>query len=93
MLIKQTKNDVYGLHTALPTEGDLELDHPLGEQIPYCEHWQTVWQISDGDEFTIVLGDQQWPLHNPVGEPGLFSNIESTEGIDAGHWWEWNSGF
>ena len=83
--------DIYRLHTSQETEGTTELDHPIGEQIPYCEHWEAVRKIVSRYEPTPVLGNQQWPLQDFVGEPGIFANIESSERIDECDWWQWNS--
>ena len=83
--------DLYWIYTPQETEGTTEFDHPIGEQIPYCEHWQAVRKVSYGHEPTSLLGYQQWPLQDFMGEPSVFSDFESTEGTDASNWWEWNS--
>ena len=90
-LITPTNYDIHGIYTTYKTEGTTELDHPIGEQIPYCIHWQTVREIISRNEPTPVLGHQQRPLQDFVGEPGIFANIESSERVDECDWWQWNS--
>lgn len=88
-----TKYDIHGIYTTQETEGTTELDYPIGEQIPYCVNWQTIWEINGRYEPFIILGNQQWTLHNTMVFPSIFPNIKSTKGIDECDWWEWNSGF
>ena len=90
-LTTPTNYDIHGFHTTYQTEATTELDHPIGEQIPYCEHWETVRQIVSRNEPTLVLGNQQWPLQDFMGEPSIFTDFESTEGVDECDWWQWNS--
>ena len=85
-----TSYDIYGIHTTYETEGTPELDHPIGEQIPYCEHWKAVREISNGNEPTPVLGHQQWSVQDTMGQPSILNDFESTEGIDECDWWQWN---
>ena len=82
-----TKYDIYGFHTTYETEATTELDYPIGEQIPYCEHWETVRQISNGYEPITLLGNQQWPSEYTMGFTSVFTDIESTEGTDECDWW------
>ena len=86
-----TNYDLYGIYTTYETETITEFDHPIGEQIPYCEYWETVRKISNGYEPTPILGHQQWPLQDFMGQPGIFANIESSERVDECDWWQWNS--
>ena len=88
-----TNYDIYRFHPTYQTEGIIEFDYTLGCEIPYCEHWQAIWKVNGGYESSIVLGHQSQTLQDFVGESGLFDDFESTEGIDAGDWWEWNCGF
>jgi len=86
-----TKYDIHGFHPTYETETTTELDHPIGEQIPYCKYWETVRKVPNGYEPTFVLGNQQWSLQNTLGEPGILTDFKSTEGIDECDWWLWNS--
>lgn len=85
--------DIHWFHTTPETEGTTEQDYPIGEQIPYCSHWETVRQISNGYEPSVVLGNQQQTLQDIMGFTSIFPDFESTEGVDGSDWWEWNSGF
>ena len=91
--MKQTTNDIHRLHTTPETEGDYSIDYSIGCEVPYCQHWKAVREIANGNEPNALLGYQQRPLYDIVGEPGVFNDFESTEGIDASDWWQWNSGF
>ena len=86
-----TNYDFYGIYTTYETEGTTEFNHPIGEQIPYCEYWQAVRKVSNGNEPTSILGNQQWSSKDTMGQPGVFSDFESSEGIDECDWWQWNS--
>lgn len=86
-----TNYDIYGFYTTYETERTPELDHPIGEQIPYCKYWKAVREISDGYEPTSLLGYQQWSIEDTVVFASVLSNFESTEGVDECDWWVWNS--
>ena len=85
--------DVYRLHTPPETEGTTESDYPVHGEVPYCEHWQTVWKVSDGHEPSTILGYKQLSMQDLMGESSIQSSGEGAQGIDASDWWEWNCGF
>ncbi len=85
------EQNIPGLHSPRQTETTTEFDYPIGEQIPYCEYWKAVREISDGNEFAFVLGNQQLTLQDFMGEPSIFTDGESAQGIDASDWWYWDS--
>ena len=91
-MCKKYEQDIHRLHTTSETEGTPECNHPLGEQIPYCIHWETVREISNGDEPSFILGYQQEALQYFMGFPGVFPIRESTQGTDASDWSDWDSG-
>lgn len=85
------EQSIHGLHPTFETEEPIEFDYTIGTEIPYCEHWQTVWQISDGYEPLVVLGYQRGTLQNTMGFSSVFPIGEGAQGVDAGDWWLWYS--
>ena len=86
-MYKKYEQDIHGLYTTYITETTIEFDYPIGCEVPYCEHWKAVWEISDGNELASILGNQQQALQDFMGEPCIFTNGESTQGVDDGYWW------
>ena len=70
---------IYWLYTTSETERDYSIDTWFNEQVPYCEHWQTVRQVSNGYEPTVVLGDQRQTMQNPLGLACLLSVCEGPQ--------------
>lgn len=52
---------------------------------------ETVWQILDGDESDTLLGNQPQALQDTVGQPGVFADFESPEGVNGGYGQDWYS--
>ncbi len=79
--------DIYWFYTPQETEGTTEFDYPIGEQIPYCSHWEAVRKVSNGYEPTSVLGNQQITSKDTMGFTSVLTNFESTEGVNECDWW------
>jgi len=86
------EEDVHRFLTPQSTEGDSESNIEWFGEVPYCFHWKTVRQISDGGEHSSLLGDKPQTVKDTVGFPSILPNPESTQRIDECDWWEWISG-
>ena len=85
------EQNIHRLHAPSETERTTELDYTIGDQIPYCEYWQAVREISDGNELAFILGNQQEAVQYIMGEPSIFTIGEGSQGTDASDWWDWDS--
>ena len=66
--------DIHRFYTTSETEGDDRGYSVEWSEKPYCMRWETVREEYGSNEFTTILGSQQWTMQNLMGQPGLQSN-------------------
>ena len=78
--------DVHWFHTTSEAEGDNPVDFEIGLEVPYCEYWEAVRQVTTWHESASLLGTERRSLQDTMGEPSILTDFESTEGTDECYW-------